>query len=257
MAKITVNFTFHSGLKRQLFRNVTLAGSWDSNGQFSNQWTEAPMTAAQDETGCAASNASVSFDAAQAGTTFQWGVVADIAGAPNTWVVVTEVPDQNSTQRYRSFILASDQTQQDYWFVIGRRFGAQKYAPSGAANPGIRFAVWAPHAKAVQVVFAPFNLTAGTPTGYIADDGTGVDPATAIVPLASKTAAFGKAISPSHLRLPTSTSTSIASTCTRSPMSKATQPIRLTFFPAIRQAVEQPTPTVHTMRVLIWIWTAS
>ena len=187
MAIITVNFTFHSGLKRQLFRNVRLSGSWDSNGQFSNQWTEAPMTAAQDEAGCDAFHASVSFDAAQAGTTFQWGVVADTAGAPNTWVVVTEVPDENSTQRFRTFILAVDQTQQDYWFVTGRRFGAQKYTPSGAVNPGIRFAVWAPHAKAVQVVFAPFTLTTGTPTGYIADDGTGVDPATATLPLASKT----------------------------------------------------------------------
>jgi uncharacterized membrane protein len=67
-------------------------------------------------------------------------VTADIAGAPNTWVVVTEVPDGNSTQRSRSFTLTGDGTQQDYWFAIGRRFGAQKYFA------GIRFAVWAPHA---------------------------------------------------------------------------------------------------------------
>jgi len=93
MAQITVNFTFHTGLKRNLFRNVKLSGSWDSTGKFSTQWTEVPMTATQDETGCVAFKASVSFDASAIGTIFQWGVIADLAGAPNTWVVVTEVPD--------------------------------------------------------------------------------------------------------------------------------------------------------------------
>ncbi len=186
MARITVNFTFHSGVRRQLFRNVRLSGSWDVTGQFSNQWTEVPMVASQDETGCDAFNANASFDAVQTGTSFQWGVVADVAGAPNTWVVVTEVADENSSQRYRSFTLAAGETQQDYWFATGRRFGAQRWISPGSATPGIHFAVWAPHAQKVEVVFAPFDLSAGTPTGYIADDGTGVDLAAAVVPLTSK-----------------------------------------------------------------------
>jgi 1,4-alpha-glucan branching enzyme len=185
MAGITVSFTFHSGVKLQRFRNVRLSGSWDGNGQFSNQWTEVPMVGAPDETGCDAFSASVSLDAAQTGTAFQWGVIADIAGAPNSWVVVTEVPDENSSQRFRSFTLAAGATQQDYWFVSGRRFGAQKYFQPGSADPGIQFAVWAPHATKVEVVFAPFDLTSGVPTGYIADDGTGIDPTAAVVPLAS------------------------------------------------------------------------
>jgi 1,4-alpha-glucan branching enzyme len=185
MAQITVNFTFHSGVKRQLFSNVRLSGSWDASGQFSNQWTEVAMAATQDGTGCDAFNAAASFDSAQTGTIFQWGVVADIAGAPNTWVVATEVPDENSSQRYRSFPLAAGATQQDYWFATGRRFGAQKYIPPGSATPGIHFAVWAPHAQNAEVIFAPFTLANGTPTGYIADDGTGVDLSTAVVPLVS------------------------------------------------------------------------
>lgn len=145
------------------------------------------MAASQDETGCDAFTASVSFDASQIGTIFQWGVVADIVGAPNTWVVVTEVPDENSDQRYRSFALAAGETRQDYWFVTGRRLGAQKYfLPASSASPSIRFAVWAPHARNVEVVFAPFEVTSGTPTGYIADDGVGLDPAATVVPLLSK-----------------------------------------------------------------------
>jgi 1,4-alpha-glucan branching enzyme len=186
MAQITVNFIFHSGVKHQLFRNVRLSGSWDVTGQFSNQWTEVPMVASQDETGCDAFSANVSFDAIQMGTIFQWGVVADVVGAPNTWAVVTEVPDENSSQRYRSFTLAAGETQQDYWFATGRRFGAQKCVSPGSAIPAIRFAVWAPHAENVEVVFAPFDLTVGTPTGYIADDGAGMDLAAAVVPLISQ-----------------------------------------------------------------------
>jgi hypothetical protein len=42
-------------------------------------------------------------------------------------------------------------------FVTGRRFGAQKYTSPGAAKPGIHFAVWAPYAQNVEVVFAPFQ----------------------------------------------------------------------------------------------------
>jgi len=100
------------------------------------------MVATQDETGCDAFTATVSFDSGQLGTVFQWGVRADIASAPNSWVIVTEVPDASSSKRYRSFALAENETQ-DYWFATGRRFGAQKYTQP-SAKPGIRFAVWAP-----------------------------------------------------------------------------------------------------------------
>jgi 1,4-alpha-glucan branching enzyme len=186
MAQINVNFTFHSGVKRNLFRNVRLSGSWNAAGKFSSQWTQVPMTTTQDETGCTAFKARVSLDAAETGTIFQWGVIADLAGAPNTWVIVTEGPDQNSDQRYRTFTLSAAVTQQDYWFVTGRRFGAQKWAPSGSPTLGLRFSIWAPHARKVEVVFAPFDLTSGIPTGYISDDGTGIDSTAPVIPLASK-----------------------------------------------------------------------
>src|SRR5271157_676776 len=116
MPNINITFTFHSGIKRHIFTNVRLSGSWNANGQFSNQWTQQPMTASQDETGCDAFQATVSFDSSQSGSTFQWGVLADIAGAPNTWLIVTEVPDQNSSQCYRTFVLSPAATQQQYWF---------------------------------------------------------------------------------------------------------------------------------------------
>src|SRR5579863_854413 len=180
MGLITVIFTFHSGMKRHLFDNVRLSGSWDANGEFSSLWTETETTAWRDETGCEAFTASVELDAAEVGTTFQWGMVADLAGAPNTWVVSTEVPDENSYQRYRSFILSADSVLQEYWFATGRRFGAQKCFLAGAASPAIRFTVWAPHATKVEAV-------CGTDSGYIADDGTGIDPEARVIPLTAGT----------------------------------------------------------------------
>ncbi len=180
MASINVTFSFHSGIKRTLFRNVRLSGSWDAAGKFSALWTQQPMLPSQDGTGCDAFSVTVALDATQVGTTFQWGVFADLPGAPNSWVVVTEVHDPNSSQTTRSFVLAAAASQQDYWFATGRRFGAQKYTAPGAASAGIRFAVWAPYAQKVEVVFAP---AAGIPNGYIADDGTGIDLTAPVIPM--------------------------------------------------------------------------
>jgi len=187
---LIVEFTFHVGLTRGAFRNPRLSGSWDASGRYSDQWTELPMEGSPDETGCDAFTASVALDATGVGTVFSWGVIADLPGAPNTWAIATEVPDPSSSQRYRSFTLAAGATRQDYWFATGRRFGAQKYVVPGAASPTIRFAIWAPYADNVEVVFAlPYipggTLGAGSPTGYIADDGSGIDPMAPVVPLFS------------------------------------------------------------------------
>jgi hypothetical protein len=74
----------------------------------------------------------------------------------------------NFSQTTRGSVLTAAGGQQEYWFVTGRRFGAQKYTSPGAAKPDIHFAVWAPYAQNVEVVFAPFQPAAGTATGYIA-----------------------------------------------------------------------------------------
>jgi len=183
MPRINVAFTFHSGIRRQLFQRVRLFGSWDAAGKYSTQWTQTPMAKSLDGTGCDAFSASVALDATQVGATFEWGVMADLADSPNSWVVVTETPDPNSSVTTRSFVLSPAGGAQDYWFASGRRFGAQKYAPPGAAKPGIRFAAWAPNAQNVEVVFAPFTTGNGTSTGYIADDGTGIDSSASVLPM--------------------------------------------------------------------------
>src|SRR5882672_7743288 len=120
MTRIAVDFTFHSALERHLFSNVRLSGSWDAAGRFSDRWMQVPMAASNDGTACEAFSASVLFDAGEAGRTFQWGVVADIQGSADAWVVTTEVPDELSSQCVRRFDLASSDTRQDYWFATGR-----------------------------------------------------------------------------------------------------------------------------------------
>jgi 1,4-alpha-glucan branching enzyme len=183
MGQTVISFTFHSGVKRQLFQNVRLSGSWNSEGFFASQWTQAPMAGGPDETGCDAFRVSVAFDSSQVGREFQWGLVGDLPGAPDSWLIVTEVSDPNSNQRVRSFSLSASGGRQDYWFATSRRFGAQKYTPSGAPATGICFSVWAPFAKSVEVVFAPLPASPATVAGYIADDGNGIDPAIPAIPL--------------------------------------------------------------------------
>jgi 1,4-alpha-glucan branching enzyme len=55
--------------------------------------------------------------------------------------------------------------------------GARKVFASDRSTPGLRFSVWAPHAQSVEVVFGDRT------NGYIADDGHGIDPARAPLPL--------------------------------------------------------------------------
>jgi 1,4-alpha-glucan branching enzyme len=167
----TVEFQYYTGLKRQIFRNPRLRGSWDPGGRYSDIWTESPMQETVGDDGCPMFNASVPLDLADAQRTFKWGVVLDGPQGSNFWGIPTELKDVNSVERYRTFRLVTGGGPQveRYYLTYLRRLGANKDFAAGGANAGLRFAVWAPNAKRVDVVF-------GHPaSGYIADDGTGID----------------------------------------------------------------------------------
>lgn len=172
MATIPVQFTYLIGLRRDIFRNARLTGSWDENGRYSNQWLSIPMQQTTAEDGCPCFTATVQLDDSQIGWLFRWGVILDGPAGNNLWGIPTEINDSNSTERYRSFNLRTPsgtrQGQERYYLTHCRRLGAQKYYNPGTAHPGIQFAVWAPNAQNVEVVF-------GGPSGYIADDGSGMD----------------------------------------------------------------------------------
>jgi 1,4-alpha-glucan branching enzyme len=181
MANLAVQFRYLTGLKRQIFTNAQLSGSWNSQGKFSEAWTQSPMTPGRAEDGCPCFTATVALDDSGVGTAFRWGVSIDGPQGANVWGIPTEVNDMNSADRYREFTLTADASSrsQDFYLTYVRRLGARKYFSDGATKPDLRFAVWAPNAKAVEVVF-------GLPkTGYIADDGDGIDPNRPAISLSS------------------------------------------------------------------------
>jgi len=161
------------------------------------------MTAITAEDGCPGFSATLQLDAAGVGNTFKWGVTFDTASAPNLWAIPTELQDPNSVERTRQFVLGPVGTSQTerFFFTYARRLGARKVFPAGVtANPSLRFAVWAPNAQAVDVVF-------GNPAhGYIDDNGLGIDPAQPVIPLTKNAAdIYESAIIPdfaSHAGMP-------------------------------------------------------
>ncbi|MGZ5011259.1 MAG: hypothetical protein ACXV74_09900, partial [Methylobacter sp.] len=70
-----VEFQFITGLKRAIFRNARLRGSWDENGRYSDNWTEAPMMEETGADGCPIFTAPIMLDLADQDKTFKWGVV--------------------------------------------------------------------------------------------------------------------------------------------------------------------------------------
>ena len=181
MTGVSVQFRYLTGLKRRLFRNARLLGTWDGTGRWSPNWFEIPMAEMVAEDGCPAFGVTVKFDAGEIGKRFQWTVrlstpaVTDVSGIP------TEVNDANQTDRARSFQLEPAGTSaqvEEYFFTYARRLGARKvFAHGRSGKPGLRFAVWAPNAQQVDVVFAM------PASGYIADDGDGIDASRAALPM--------------------------------------------------------------------------
>jgi 1,4-alpha-glucan branching enzyme len=181
MGIVSVQFRYLTGLTRRIFRDARLQGAWDQHGRASQDWSETPMIETTAEDGCPAFTAVVQFDDSEVGKTFRWSArlstasVADVSGVP------TEVNGANSTERVRTFQLGApggNQQIEEYYFTYARRLGARKvFARGPGEDPDLRFAVWAPNARNVEVVF-------GDPaSGYIADDGHGIDPSRAALPM--------------------------------------------------------------------------
>ncbi|WP_245506655.1 alpha-amylase family glycosyl hydrolase [Rhizobium sp. PP-F2F-G48] len=110
--------------------------------------------------------AEITFPEDQAGTTFRWGVLLDGPAGRDLWAISAEVDDEQSFARERSFVLGSDAPEQIYALTWCDRLGAVRL-PAVGGRSGIRFSVWAPNARSMDLVLADPAV------GYIADDGTG------------------------------------------------------------------------------------
>ncbi|NBD32841.1 MAG: alpha-amylase [Cyanobacteria bacterium] len=181
MAQIPVQFTYLTGLKRNIFQNARLSGSWDANGRYSDQWLTTPMEEKTAEDGCPCFTTTVALDDSQVGLQFRWGVILDTPVGNDRWGITTEINDDQSQERYCRFILGEANPHEErYYLTHCRRLGAQKHYTNGTASPEMRFAVWAPNAQNVEVVF-------GGSSGYIADDGSGINPNRPILTMSRQT----------------------------------------------------------------------
>ncbi|HUV82515.1 MAG TPA: alpha-amylase family glycosyl hydrolase [archaeon] len=178
---IPVRFVYLTGIDRDIFRNVRLSGSWDINGRYADQWTSVPMEQITGEDGCPCFRATVEFDDYEAGRQFYWRIILDSPAGNGLWGIPTEVNHHDSNECHRIFVLRPPDdpgTQEErYYLTHCRRLGANKHYSPDRDGAGIRFAVWAPNAENVELVFGDQQH------GYIADDGSGIDPEVPPIPM--------------------------------------------------------------------------
>ncbi|MEY4576109.1 MAG: hypothetical protein RL701_812, partial [Pseudomonadota bacterium] len=165
-----MKFSYDTGIRRKLFTHVRLCGSWDASGHHSDQWTERPMREVIGPDSAITFEADVPLQAADAGKEFTWRVLLDGPLGLDRDGMAVERSDHGHNALQRCFKLEGDGSgEQRYYLTHVRRLGARKLRTANG-EIGLRFAVWAPNAQKVAVVF-------GDPKyGYIADDGTGIDP---------------------------------------------------------------------------------
>ena len=138
------------------------------------------MQEAIGEDGCPIFKASISLDLADQDKTFKWGVVLDGPQGSNFWGIPTEVQDVNSVERYRQFRLTGGGSASSRTLLLHLR-------PSLGSQQTLRG-----RKRRRRACVLPF----GRPTrkastwssesrrnGYIANDGTGIDPAQPVVAL--------------------------------------------------------------------------
>jgi 1,4-alpha-glucan branching enzyme len=186
---IAVRFRYYTGLTRNPFSAAALLGSWTNDGLVSaDAWGSRPMSPFLGEDGCPGFEAEVALGSAAVGTTFAWGVQLTRADASTVWGVAAEVPEPDRTSQELRFTLrpAGPAVQQETHHLSHQRwYGAHRWTSAGQA---LRFAVWAPNATGCQVVF-------GGPSGYIADDGYGVDATLPPLPMTPRPDGVWEAIS--------------------------------------------------------------
>lgn len=172
-----MKFTYDTGIRRRIFKNVRLVGSWDASGRHTTKCSETPMHESVAPDGAVVFEAEVELAPSEVGRTFAWSVLVDGPLGLDREGVVTEQHGLGHEALHRSFVLSDDpDAEERYYLTHVRRLGARKVRRADG-EVGLRFAVWAPNAQAVEVVFGTLSC------GYIADDGTGIDPARPVIAL--------------------------------------------------------------------------
>ncbi|MEX5636885.1 alpha-amylase family glycosyl hydrolase [Parafrankia sp. FMc2] len=167
---VRVDFVYLTGTGRPIAAEAVLVGSWDQAGRPAVDWSSTPMERFTAQDGCAAFRASVTLDAATAWTA-DWGVSLHRPDGSRVWGIPAEVADPQATAQVRQIMIAPDGgpvARAEFRLASHRHNGARRVVQGPGAEERIRFRMWAPHARSVEVAFAG-------PGGYIADDGHGED----------------------------------------------------------------------------------
>lgn len=155
---IAVRFVWRTGLHQAPFARVRLLGSWDADGRWTDgDWSEHSMSPTLAADGRAAFAALVDLEPDPAGRPFRWGVRLDGPGGADLWGVCTEIGDPDGAERVCRLSLpqtssGADPVEAVCHLSLAGWLGANKWYRPGASEPGVRFAVWAPNARAVTVV---------------------------------------------------------------------------------------------------------
>jgi 1,4-alpha-glucan branching enzyme len=202
MANIPVTFTYITSVFGNPFPgfDATLLGSWDGDGRYNANWVSVPMAQQPNDDGGICFTAKAMLDENESGKTFNWGVRFGDARGNTFWGIATEVSDPLSKDCHCSFVFEGKAQAEHYYLTHCRRLGANKYLKADGSW-GVRFAVWAPNARNVEMVFGSIFdmddtkknlvkpgkslLKVSIGGGYIYNDGTGIHPDFAPVPMNS------------------------------------------------------------------------
>ena len=137
MATVPVRFTYSTGVVGDVFPGVRarLHGSWDRDGQYSDQWSITDMAREAPGDDSVSFRASVDLDAAEQGRWFHWGVSFVAPDGRETWAIPTEVKDRASRERYRSFQFSGQLQDEEYYLVHCTRLGTNKFRHPDADLP--------------------------------------------------------------------------------------------------------------------------
>ncbi|HYO97563.1 MAG TPA: hypothetical protein VER33_23795, partial [Polyangiaceae bacterium] len=142
-----MKFTYDTGIRRRIFKNVRLVGSWDASGRHTTKCSETPMHESVAPDGAVVFEAEVELAPSEVGRTFAWSVLVDGPLGLDREGVVTEQHGLGHEALHRSFVLSDDpDAEERYYLTHVRRLGARKVRRADG-EVGLRFAVWAPNAQ--------------------------------------------------------------------------------------------------------------